>query len=95
VTTRTLEQQLAAAELKANRLRHQLSETRRKEETRRKIVVGGTILAAMQSDPDLHGRIVAALRRLVTRDIDKAAVADLLADGSADPLAAADQQAAE
>ncbi len=76
----TLEQQLAAAELKADRLRAQLSASRRKEDARRKIVVGGPILAAMADDPNLRGLVLHLLRENVQRPLDREVVAELLGE---------------
>lgn len=50
----------------------------RRNETRRKIVVGAAVLAAMERDPGLAPQLGRLLRRFVTRDHDKAVVADLM-----------------
>ncbi len=76
----TLQQQLAAAELKANRLRKELSESRRAAETRRKIVIGGTVLAAMGDDEDFRLKVLALLRDNVTRPPDREVIAELLGE---------------
>ena len=79
----TLQQQLAAAELRANRLRKQISEDRRAFETRRKIVVGGTALAAMADDPEFRAKMLTLLRDHVTRPLDREVIAELLGDTAA------------
>ena len=66
-----LERQIAAAERDAR-------EAGRKLETRRKITVGGAILAAIAESPGLAGMVKTVLARRVTRPADRAAVADLL-----------------
>jgi len=50
----------------------------RKRDTRRKIVVGGSVLLAMEKDPILAERVKAALATTVGRPIDREVVADLL-----------------
>lgn len=76
----TLQQRVAAAELKANRLRTQLSQVNRKADTRRKIVVGGMVLAAMEQDAALRRQVVDLLRAKVRRPLDREAVAELLGE---------------
>jgi hypothetical protein len=56
----------------------------RKRDTRRKIVVGGSVLLAMEKDPILAERVKAALAVTVGRPIDRAVVADLLPPSPAD-----------
>lgn len=95
----TLEQKLAAVELKANRLRHQLSEAKRKADARRKIVVGGTVLAAIESDRRLRATVIDLLRQNVTRPLDLETVTDLLGRDAAPSMethaAATNQHPAE
>ena len=91
----TLQQQLANAELKANRLRAQLAENRRADDARRKIVIGGTMLAAMGDDEELRGKVLALLRERVTRPLDREVIADLLGETPAGiPANGHDQSAA-
>lgn len=66
-----LEQQIAAAESKAQ-------VAARKLDTRRKIIVGGSILAAIEDSPGLREMVRAVLAQRVTRPNDRAAVVDLL-----------------
>jgi hypothetical protein len=72
---KSLAQQLAAAEAKAARLRTALSKASRKLDTRQKIIVGATVIEAMNADPELKARVCALLREKVTRPLDKEAVA--------------------
>ncbi len=51
----------------------------RKLDTRRKIIVGGAVLAEMHKDPEFAGVLRALLLRYVARPNDREAVADLLA----------------
>lgn len=51
---------------------------RRKLDTRRKVIIGGMILAALDDDPELADRVRALLRNRVTRENDRKAIADLL-----------------
>ncbi len=66
-----LDERLGALEQKAKSVA-------RKRETRRKIVVGGTVLAAIERDAGLKAIIRDLLARSVTRGIDRDTIADLL-----------------
>lgn len=68
-----LERQIAKAEQDAR-------ESQRKQDTRRKIIVGGAVLAAMAESPGLRAMVKTVLAQRVTRAHDRAAVADLLDD---------------
>ena len=68
-----LERQIAAAE-------RQAKTAARKWDTRRKVILGGAILAALEADPALRQQVRALLAERVTRPHDRATVADLLAD---------------
>ena len=57
----------------------------RKRDTRRKIVVGAAVLAAMEKDEDLKFQVVKLLRRFVERDHDRSVVADILGPSPAPP----------
>ena len=68
---RQLEAQLAALDAQ--------QKTRdRKRDTRRKILVGAAALAHGELNPSFRLALRAALREAVTRDHDKAVIADLL-----------------
>ena len=75
----SLEQQVERTRARLAQLEAQAATAARKRDTVRKIVVGGTILAAMEDDADLRGRVVALLRERVTRPRDREAVAAWLA----------------
>ena len=68
-----LERQIAAAE-------RQAKASARKWDTRRKIILGGAVLAAIETDPAVRQRVRALLAERVTRPNDRATIADLLAD---------------
>ena len=61
-----------------NNLEAKARQEDRKRDTRRKIVVGAAVLAAMETDPALAVRVVQLLARAVTRDNDRSVIADLL-----------------
>ena len=82
---KTLEEQIAEAEklraqaaAKLAKLHGQKASLSRKAEARRKIVIGGAMLADSAIHPETGKLLRDVLRRAVTRDIDKEAVADLL-----------------
>ena len=76
-----LVKQIAQAEAQLNLMERRNGGATRARDTRRKIIVGGTVLSAMQGDPDLTAQVIALLRRKVTRPADKNALADLLNEG--------------
>ena len=80
-------QDLLAARL--NTLTATAKKEQRKRDTRRKIIVGGVVLLAIEKDTVLAERVKALLVQSVGRPIDKAVIADLLprsptAHGTAD-----------
>lgn len=50
----------------------------RKRDTRRKVIVGGAIIAHGKLHPAFRVALRSVLQQAVTRDIDKAVIADLL-----------------
>jgi hypothetical protein len=76
---RTLQQRLAAAEAKTAQLRAAFTKAARKADARRKIIVGGMVMAAMDDDPELRAQIRALLQQRVTRPADREAIAEWLA----------------
>jgi hypothetical protein len=68
-----------AARLKPLEARAKLED--RKRDTRRKIIVGGTVLAAMEKDQAFAAGVAALLARWVERPNDRAVIADLLPGG--------------
>lgn len=63
---RTVEQQIAEAQNKLNRLKTK----QRTKDTRRKIVTGATVLAEIKQDREFAAVVLGVLRRRVTRDVD-------------------------
>ncbi|MDR3489819.1 MAG: hypothetical protein P4M05_33635 [Bradyrhizobium sp.] len=63
---------------KINALQAKAKGEERKKDTRRKIVVGGAILLAMEKDEELARAVRDVLARTVGRPIDRAVIADLL-----------------
>jgi len=72
---RTVEQQIAEAEAKLQRLKKKA----KANETRRKIIVGSVVITDALKDRNAARSLAALLRRTVTRDIDKKEITDLLA----------------
>ena len=75
---RTIEQKLEQARAKVQQLEAQAATRRKKAADRQKIIIGATIINAMESDKDLKGRVVSLLKEHVTRPLDRAAVAEWL-----------------
>jgi len=71
---KTLEQQIAEAEARLARLRTK----ERRKETRRKIIVGGMIIANAIDDPAAARKLAAMIEAKVTRSVDKADIEPLL-----------------
>ncbi len=59
----------------------------RKRQTRRKIVIGGAILAAIEDKPAIAEQLRGVLAKYVGRDVDRAVIADLLGASPAPPSA--------
>jgi hypothetical protein len=57
----------------------------RKNDTRRKIVVGAAMLTAIEKDEDLARVVRKVLTRFISRDRDRSVVADLLGPSPAPP----------
>lgn len=73
---RTIDQQIAEAQAKLNRLR-----TRQKaSETRRKIIVGAIVTTEALKDPKIAKWLASTLRKNATREVDQKELAGLLAD---------------
>ena len=74
-----VDQQIAALKHRLTKLEAKAKSEKHKLDTRRKIIVGGAVLAEMHKDPDFAAVVRALLLRYVARPNDRAAVADLLA----------------
>ena len=73
---RTIDQQIAEAQAKLNRLK-----TRAKaSDTRRKIIVGAVVTTEALKDPKIARWMAATLRKNVTREVDQKELLGLLAD---------------
>ena len=73
---RTIDQQIAEAQARLNRLR-----TRAKaSETRRKIIVGAVVTTEALKDPKIARWMAATLRKNATREVDQKELIGLLAD---------------
>lgn len=73
-----LEARAMALKNRAAQLKAQQKTAYRKEDARRKIIIGGAMLAEMQADADFRAAVLKILNRRVTRDIDKKTIANLL-----------------
>jgi hypothetical protein len=87
---------IAALKARQEKLASQLSSLsakakteERKRDTRRKILVGGAVLAAIESDTGLAEMVRLALDMNLTRPVDREVIADLLEQ----PTKAADKSA--
>ncbi len=78
----TAEQRIARHEQAIARLKAQQLRKSRKAETREKIVIGGTVLAAMREDAGFRVQVVALLREKVTRDLDREVLVEWLSPTS-------------
>jgi len=73
---RTIDQQIAEAENRIQRLKTK----KRTKDTRRKIIVGATIIPAAFKDKKLAQYLVAQLEAKLTRKVDQQDAAPLIAD---------------
>lgn len=69
-------QKVAQERAKLAALEARISARERKLDTQRKIILGGTVLAAMQDDAAFAAQITALVRKRVTRAQDKAVLLD-------------------
>ncbi len=74
-----LKQQREKLSHRLNALEQKEKSEARKLDTRRKIIVGGAVVAEMQKDSEFAAVVRALLLRYVARPNDRAAVAELLA----------------
>ncbi|WP_140849338.1 hypothetical protein [Paracoccus sp. FO-3] len=73
---RTIDQQIAEAQARLNRLRTRQKAT----ETRRKIIVGAIVTTEALKDPKIARWMAATLRKNATREVDQKELTGLLAD---------------
>jgi hypothetical protein len=89
MTRRTIEQRLAQLEAQKKTLQSRLGKQERAPDTRRKVLLGALVLHRLQSErPDassawLRTWLSCELPAFLTRDMDKALLADLMTDGVA------------
>jgi hypothetical protein len=74
MTTKTLQQQIIAAEEKLSRLRSR----EKTKDTRRKIIVGAIIIREALNSPASARKLSELISAQVTRDVDKADIASLV-----------------
>jgi len=75
---RSIDQRLEQARAKLHQLEAQAATRKKKTADRQKIIVGATVINAMEADAELKGRVIALLNQYVTRPLDRAAVAQWL-----------------
>lgn len=80
--SQTLEQKIAAAEANLARLRQRS----RALENGQKIILGGLLLNAARHQPRIRQWLLTEAAKTITRDVDKARLAPLIADLSAMPM---------
>ena len=73
---RTIDQQIAEAENRVQRLKTK----ERTKDTRRKIIVGAIVTTEALKDPKISKWLASTLRKNATRDVDQKEIAGLLAD---------------
>ena len=69
---RKLQQQKAKVDLAIQRERNKLKGQARKDDTRRKIIVGALMLAEAENDPAMFTRLNTLLKKTLTRADDRA-----------------------
>ncbi len=81
---RTRQEQIAVLKARLEKLETDERNRARRMDTRQKIVIGGTVLAAMREDANLARVIVKLLRERVTRPLDQEAIAEWLKPDTTD-----------
>ena len=87
-----IKQQREALAQRLNALEQKAASEARKRDTRRKIIVGGAIIAQMEKMPDFAHLVRTVLNASVGRQNDREAIADLLAAASGVASAAAPEK---
>ena len=77
-----LKEQRGKIERRLNTLEQKATNKKWNRDTRRKIIVGGAVLAEMQMDPEFAHLVQGLLARYVERPNDRADIADLLQSAS-------------
>ena len=78
----TTEQKIAQTRAKLAQLEARQAAADRKADTKKKIVLGGMVLAEMREDAAFKTQIIALLNERVTRPVDRQAVAEWLSTDS-------------
>ena len=77
-TKKSLAERIEQTRARLQQMEAKEQTSRRKSETREKIVIGGTVLAAMREDEGFRRQVVKMLEERVTRPADRTAVAQWL-----------------
>ena len=73
-----LKQREAALKAKIARIENKAKTEDRKRDTRRKIIVGGAVMAHARHDADFRRLLQEVLKEVVTKDADKEVIKDFL-----------------
>jgi hypothetical protein len=77
-TRKTRAQRIEEIKAQLGQLQARESTEHRKQDTRLKIIIGGTVLAAMGDDPQLAAVVKKLVSERVTRENDRKVIAHLL-----------------
>lgn len=69
-----LEKKLAQAKARLNDAKNRERAAQRKADARRKVILGGALLALFREKPSLEAQLMPHLNRLITRAADRAAL---------------------
>ncbi|WP_284948324.1 mobilization protein [Acidisoma cladoniae] len=75
---KSIEQQLAQARAKVQQLEARAASRKRKTDDRRKILIGVTVIAAMEKDDELREKVRGLLDAHLTKPLDREVVAEWL-----------------
>lgn len=75
-----LEKQAAAIKARMQAIKSREQGAERKADTRRKIIVGGLLIAEAMGKPEAAAKLVRLIDAKVTRDVDKTALEPLVAE---------------
>lgn len=74
----SIDQKITQARAKLQQLEALQKKTAKAQDTRKKIIIGGTVFAAMAHDDDLNRRVLHYLNEFVTRPADRKVIEGLL-----------------
>lgn len=69
-----LEKKLAQAKARLNDAKNRERAAQRKADARRKVILGGALLALFREQPSIEAKLMPRLDRLITRAADRAAL---------------------